>query len=125
MSAEETTGQAALSQADPLPKTTWRDVVEKFSYNGIVRNIPFLLFLSVLCVLYIANSSRAVSLTRELTEKGKELKELRWQYLDIQSRLMLATSESQLMQRAEGIGIKPLDKPAFEIRIKQPKKEQQ
>lgn len=115
--------QAESTQADPLPKTTWRDVVERFSYNGIVRNIPFLLFLSVLCVLYIANSSRAVSLTRELTEKGKQLKELRWQYLDIQSRLMLATSESQLTQQAAGIGIKPLDKPAFEIRVTEAKKE--
>jgi len=117
MTAEENTGQVASAQTDPLAKTTWRDVVERFSYNGIVRNIPFLLFLSVLCVLYIANSSRAVSLTRELTEKGKQLKELRWQYLDIQSRLMLATSESQLTRRAADIGIKPLDKPAFEIRI--------
>ena len=123
MATEENTEQVAAAQTDSLTKTTWRDVVERFSYNGIVRNIPFLLFLSVLCVLYIANSSRAVSLTRELTEKGKQLKELRWQYLDIQSRLMLATSESQLTRRAADIGIKPLDKPAFEIRITKPKKE--
>jgi len=119
----ENTEHTEAVQGEALPKTSWRDVVERFSYNGIVRNIPFLLFLSVLCVLYIANSSRAVSLTRELTEKGKELKELRWQYLDIQSRLMLATSESQLTQRAAAIGIKPLDKPAFEIRIEQEKKD--
>ena len=114
--------EQVAAQAEPSSKASWRDVVEKFSYNGIVRNIPFLLFLSVLCVLYIANSSRAVSLTRELTEKGKELKELRWQYLDIQSRLMLATSESQLTQRAAAIGIKPLDRPAFEIRVKEQEK---
>lgn len=99
-------------------KLSWRDVVEKISYNGIVRNIPFLLFLAVLSVLYIANGSRAVALTRSLTEKGKELKELRWQYLDIQSRLMYATSESQLIKRAESIGLKQLEKPAFEVKVK-------
>ncbi len=100
------------------PRLSWRDVVEKISYNGIVRNIPFLLFLAVLSVLYIANGSRAVALTRSLTQKSKELKELRWQYLDIQSRLMYATSESQLIKRAESIGLKQLEKPAFEVKVK-------
>lgn len=92
--------------------------MEKISYNGIVRNIPFLLFLAILCVLYIANTSRAVSLMRSLAIKNKELKELRWQYLDVQSRLMKATSESELTREAESLGLKPLDKPPFEIKYK-------
>lgn len=97
-------------------KRNWRELVDKISYNGIVRSIPYILFVAILCTLYIANTSRAVSLMRELAIKNKELKELRWQYLDVQSRLMKATSESQLTLRAATIGLKPLDKPPFEIK---------
>lgn len=99
-------------------KRSWRDVVDTISYKGIVHNIPYLLFIALLCVIYIANSSRAVSLTRELTKKNKELKELKWEYLDVQSSLMQATSETELTNKSATIGLKPLDKPAFEIRIK-------
>lgn len=97
-------------------KRSWRELVDKISYNGIVRNIPFMLFIAILCTLYIANTSRAVSMMRELALKNKELKELRWQYLDVQSRLMKATSESELTLKAAALGLKPLDKPPFEIK---------
>ncbi len=99
---------------------SWKDVVEKISYQGIVRNMPFLMFLTLLCILYITNNNRAISLTRSINTKTKELKELRWKYMDIQSRLMYQTSETQLIPKAEAIGLKPLDKPAFEIRVKVP-----
>lgn len=91
-------------------------MVDKISYHGIVNNIPFLLFIAILCTLYIANTSKAVSMMRELAIKNKELKELRWEYLDVQSRLMKATSESELTQKAAALKLKPLDKPPFEIK---------
>jgi hypothetical protein len=115
--SEQVTVATDEQAATRAKKKSWRDVVEMVSYNGIVRNVPFLLYLAVLCVLYIANGSRAVALTRTLTQKNKELKELRWQYLDIQSRLMYATSESQLTKKAESLGLKPLEKPAFEVKV--------
>lgn len=112
--------QNTTTQNVPQVKRNWRGLVEKITYNGIVRNIPYLLFLALLGVLYISNSSRAVSLTRELAKKNKEIQELRWQYLDAQSTLMKATSESELTKRSQAIGLKPLEKPAYEITIKEP-----
>lgn len=99
---------------------SWKDLVEKISYQGIVRNMPYLMFVTLLCILYITNNNRAISLTRSINDKSKELKELRWRYMDIQSRLMYQTSETQLIPRAEVLGLKPLDKPAFEIKVKAP-----
>lgn len=99
---------------------SWKDLVERISYQGIVRNMPYLMFVTLLCILYITNNNRAISLTRSINDKSKELKELRWRYMDIQSRLMYQTSETQLIPRAEVLGLKPLDKPAFEIKVKAP-----
>lgn len=104
-------------------KGTWMEIIDRISYKGIVKNMPYLMFLTVLCMLYITNNNRAISLTRSINDKSKELKELRWKYMDIQSRLMFQTSETQMIGRSQAMGLKPLDKPAFEIRIKVPAKE--
>lgn len=95
----------------------WRELADRISYKGIVNNMPYLLFLAILCILYITNTNRAISLTRSINTKNKELKELRWRYMDIQSRLMFQTSETQLIPKAKAIGLMPLDKPAFEIKV--------
>lgn len=97
-------------------KSAWKEIVNRISYNGIVSNMPFLMFVTLLCILYIANNNRAISLTRSINQKTKELKELRWQYMDIQSRLMYQTSETQMIPQSATLGLKPLDKPAFEIK---------
>ena len=110
--------QLAPANAQASPRwSSWKDIVERISYQGIVRNMPYLMFLTLLCILYITNNNRAISLTRSINDKTKELKELRWQYMDIQSRLMYQTSETQLVPKAQTIGLVPLDKPAFEIKV--------
>ncbi len=103
-------------------RTGWQIVVDKASYLGMVKNMPYLMFLALLCVGYIANNNKAVSLIRTLNNKTHELKEMKWKYMDLQSRLMYQTSESQLILKTEAIGLKPLEKPAFEIRVQQEKK---
>lgn len=122
-SAADTTGpQAAPAPQPPSKWGSWKDIVDRISYQGIVRNMPYLMFLTLLCILYITNNNRAISLTRSINNKSKELKELHWRYLDVQSRLMFQTSETQLIPKAATIGLKPLDKPAFEIKVKVPVK---
>ncbi len=99
-----------------------RDWLDRISYKGIVQNMPYLMFVTLLCILYITNNNRAISLTRSISNKTKELKELRWQYMDVQSRLMYETSETQLIPKAAKLGLQPLDRPAYEIMIKIPAK---
>jgi hypothetical protein len=128
---EETTIKDAQTAPEPaaIPAqgskwANWKDLVERVSYQGIVRNMPYLMFVTLLCILYITNNNRAISLTRSINNKTKELKELRWRYMDVQSRLMYQTSETQLIPKAEAIGLKPLDKPAFEIKVSVPRQEE-
>lgn len=109
---------------EPVPgNKAWNRVVDKISYKGMVKNMPYLIFLTLLAIIYIANINHAIALERQLSAKKKELKQLRWRYMDLQSRLMYQTSESQLKLKTEALGLKPLQEPAFEIRVKQIKKE--
>lgn len=113
------------AEEEPIPgNKAWNRVVDKISYKGMVKNMPYLIFLTLLAIIYIANNNHAIGLVRQLDVKKKELKQLRWRYMDLQSRLMYQTSESQLKLKTEALGLKPLKEPAFEIRVKQTKKEE-
>lgn len=90
--------------------------MEGFSIEIFVKNIPFMLFVAALGAIYITNNSKAADLVREIEKKKKELKELKWEYMDVHSRLVQATSESQLLKYAGNTDLQPLEKPAFEIK---------
>ncbi|MBS1775754.1 MAG: hypothetical protein JSS64_05670 [Bacteroidetes bacterium] len=96
-------------------RNDWRAWVEKISYKGIVNNIPFLAFVVLLCVLYIANNQRTIDAQRVLNRKNDELKELRWKYMDIKSQLMNAGMETEIIRNAAPQGLKPMMLPAYRI----------
>ena len=89
---------------------------DSISFKGVVLNVPYLIFLALLGVMYISNSNKGLSLAREIEVKKKALKEVRWRYKDAQANLIFATSEKQISERAVQLGILPLEKPAFEIK---------
>lgn len=91
-------------------------ITDRLSPELLVSNIPFLLFIAGLGAIYITNNSKAAELVRTISQKTKELKELKWEYSDVQSRLIFATSENQIQKDAAAIGLAPLEKPAFEIK---------
>lgn len=98
-------------------KLDWRSVVDKISYKGIVNNVPFLAFIVLLGVFYIANSHAAIETQRELDKQQKLLKELNWRNMDAQSKLMNAGMEAEVIRKGAGIGMKPLMMPAYKIII--------
>ncbi|HRP90268.1 MAG TPA: FtsL-like putative cell division protein [Edaphocola sp.] len=100
-------------------KSKWIMLKEKFdhfSYKGVVLNVPFLIFIALLAVFYISNNNKGISIARAIEKKTKVLEEARWRYKDAQSNLIYRTSEKKLSEQTEKIGIKPLEKPAFEIK---------
>jgi hypothetical protein len=90
-------------------------VLQLLSPLSIVKNIPYIVLIFILTVIYISNSNKAISLVREHSRKLNELKEERWRYRDLQSRLMYQTSERMIIEKSSSIGLQPLDRPAFEI----------
>lgn len=98
-------------------KLDWRSVLERISYKGIVNNVPYLAFVVLLGVFYIANNHAAIETQRELDRQQKLLKELNWRNMDAQSKLMNAGMEAEVIRRGAGIGMKPLMMPAYKIAI--------
>jgi hypothetical protein len=109
--AEET---AQVTPAQRI-RADWKALLAKVSYLSIVSNIPYLAFVALLCMIYIANSHRAVEMQRELNKENETLKELRWRYMDIKTRMMNAGMEAEVIRKSAPYGLKPLALPAYSI----------
>src|ERR1044072_7425216 len=109
----------AAEQAEMAPaqriRSDWKMLLEQASYKAIVNDIPYLAFIAVLGVLYINNSQHAIEMQRELNNKNKVLKELRWKYMDINTQLLNMKMETEVIKSAGRLGLKPMVLPAYKI----------
>ncbi|WP_316750719.1 FtsL-like putative cell division protein [Pedobacter gandavensis] len=79
--------------------------------------LPFLLFLSVLCMLYIANSHMAVKNIRSIDKLNKEVKELSWEFKSLKADLMFKSKLTEVAKKVDTLGIKELTEPPKKIVI--------
>ena len=98
-------------------RTDIRALRDRLSYTKLLTNIPYVAFVALLVVIYIANSHRAVEMQRDLNKQQQVLKELRWRYMDTKTRFMNAAMESNVIQSGAPMGLKPLSLPAYSIVI--------
>ena len=61
-----------------------------------LKHLPFILFLSGLCLVYIANGYFAEGAIRSIDRTGNQLKELRSEYITTKSDLMFESKQSQV-----------------------------
>ncbi len=73
--------------------------------QGAVRLLPYLLFLALLIMLYIANTYYAERKERSIQALQKELKEYRKEYITTRSELMKQSQQSEVARRLAGINI--------------------
>jgi len=98
-------------------RTDWKALMARLSYKGILNNVPYLAFIAFLCMIYIANNQRTVETQRELNKQQQILKELRWRYTDVKTKLMNAGMETEMIRSGAAIGLKPLVLPAYSITV--------
>ncbi len=96
-------------------KNDWRVLRGRLAQKAIVGNVPYLAFVALLCVIYIGYNQNAFTVQRELNKKSDELKELRWEYMDVKSQMVYAQMETEVIKRAARLGLKPMVLPAFTI----------
>lgn len=104
---------------EPVEKKDWRPHI---NYQWIVRNLPFLLFLSFLALLYIANGHFAVKNIREINKLDQQVKELHWEYLDAKSSLMLKSKMSEISESVSSMGLKVPETAPLSIKDKEKNK---
>ncbi|MGY4385421.1 hypothetical protein ACVWYN_002461 [Pedobacter sp. UYP24] len=79
--------------------------------------MPFLIFIAVLCMLYIANSHMAVKNIRDIDKLSKEVKELSWEYKSLKADLMFKSKLTEVARKVDTLGIKELTEPPKKIVI--------
>jgi len=87
------------------------------SKEAATEMLPFLIFLSLLCMLYIANSHMAVKNVRDIDKLNKEVKELSWEYKSLKADLMFKSKLTEVAKKVDTLGIKELTEPPKKIVI--------
>ena len=94
------------------------DISGMLSYENVIRNLPFIFFLSFIALAYIGNSHYAVKMVREIDKVNKDIKELRWEYMTAKSELMYQSKQSEVAKLVEPLGLKELVNPPQKIVVK-------
>jgi hypothetical protein len=76
------------------------------SDDRAVQHVPFVLFLGLIAILYIANGYYADDKIREENKTKNEIKELRTQYISSKSDLMFESKQSQVAKAVLPLGLK-------------------
>ncbi len=83
----------------------------------ILKNLGFILLLTLLGAIYIANRFHAEKITRETTRLQKEVKDLRSESLSVSADLMYASKQSEVFRlvREKELNLEELREPPFEL----------
>ena len=91
-------------QSPPAP-AGWK---RWLNYQSIVKQVPFFLFLATLAVMYIYNGHYADNAIRNINRTEKEVKELKYEYISVKSKIMYLSKQSELIKTVEPLGLKEL-----------------
>ncbi len=109
--AKRTTKRDATKITDLL------DVSNYVKNDDIVGNLPYIIFIALLTILYIGNIHYAERTIRKINKSEKEFKEIRWEYMSIKSELMYKSKQSQVARAVKFIGLQELTEPPGKIVI--------
>jgi hypothetical protein len=79
--------------------------------------LPYIIFLAMLCMLYIANSHMAIKNIRKIDQLNKEVKELSWEYKSLKADLMFKSKLTEVAKKVDTLGIKELTEPPKKILV--------
>lgn len=87
------------------------------SSDKTLKHLPFILFLGLIAVFYIANGYYADDKIREVNKISNQLKELRSEYISTKSDLMFASKQSEVAKASEPVGLKEPVVPPTKIQV--------
>lgn len=114
--------ERAKSEVQPVkkPKKDRRPIHDilggdYLSKESVIGNLPFLIFIAMLALIYIANTYYAEKTVKEIEKIKVELKELRFQYTITKSTLMYYSKQTEIARRALKFGLKETTIPPYKI----------
>lgn len=102
-------------------KFSLRDLISGrfFTRQVVVKQLPFLGFLSVLAFYYISNQFKVEKLLKENANLNKEIQELRIEAITTSSDLMYISKQSVILDKVKEAGVElvELTEPPRRIKI--------
>ena len=111
------------AQEKPKPKrkkiTPLKSIIQGtiLTRDKAINQLPFLFFIVLIAVLYIANSYNADKVIIESTRIKKANEEYRYAYISTHSSLMNVSRQSELAQKLLNTGLKELKVPPRKIMV--------
>jgi hypothetical protein len=103
----------------PKPGSFIKDLLSGslVSEKIVLKNLWYIILLTVLGALYIANRFHAEKITRETTRFNNEVKDLKAEALSTSASLMSVSRQSEVyrMVREKGLGLEELKTPPFRL----------
>ena len=88
------------------------------SKDNVIHQLPFILFLTLIGLGYIANGYYAEKSVREISRINTELKELKSEYITTKSELMFMSNQSEVASASASLGLKESTTPPKKIVVK-------
>ncbi|TSJ42861.1 hypothetical protein FO440_01350 [Mucilaginibacter corticis] len=92
---------------------------EFITTDEATRALPFVLYLSLLGMIYIGNRHLAEKNIRDIDKLTKEVHELNWEYKVTKADLAYKSTLSEVAKRVDTLGIRESIQPAQKITVKE------
>jgi hypothetical protein len=123
LAEEELTPQEEPKLKPPAKEGSATAFFRKLFMDGTVSKetatdlLPYLIFLCVLGMIYIANSHMAVKNIRNIDRLSKEVKELSWEYKSLKADLMFKSKMTEVAKKVDTLGLQELIEPPKKILV--------
>ncbi len=94
-------------------KLNWK---KWLNYQSIVKQVPFLIFLTSLALIYIYNGHTADKTVRKINALAKEVMELEWEYKSLKSEVMFRSKPGELAKALQPLGLNELEESPFVLK---------
>lgn len=82
------------------------------SKEAATSMLPFVIYLALLGMIYIANRHFAEKNIRSIDKLSREVKELSWDYKTLKADLMLKSTQTEVAKQVDTLGLKePVEPP--------------
>jgi hypothetical protein len=85
------------------------------SKGVILRNLPYVVFLAFLAMVYIGNTYYSEKTFKQIEKIKNELKELRYRSISAKSRMLDVGKQTEIARKVERIGIRGTTSPPYKI----------
>jgi hypothetical protein len=126
---EEAVPEQVAPESRPRSTARARQLIRFLNVFGIFRRdqvvqlMPFILFVSVLILFYIANSYTAERTVRNIDKIKKELKENRAEFISVKSEMMYRSQQSAVARAVAPLELKESTDPPKKIVVNSEKSE--